>query len=448
MSIELYKAEAARLAEYLFQRHNIKIPRPSTLECIARVHGCRDWNELVAQDKVRSRNADIAPVEPSSDVAGLPGISLAAELARLCAEGFSDLYFVGNRDGQLELSGKRCGARARASILSHASARDALDSIFEATRFATPTDGGEASKVEYGTALFRHEGISLTLYVERIAFDHESADAPKHSGAVIRISRTVEASPMPDGWLHPSDGLDWLDSRVRDEWLHLISSAEKGLFAVCSPTGHGKSTTVRATAAILAGRGVNVAHCSEFNVTAPGIPQVRLSSFTTFEALVAYLRDARIDVLMSSDTTRANADWLFRLVDESGFKVVLDSYTRSVRQDELLSTLHKMADGGRAGLVDRTLKACLLQHRFLGFAPGTGERLAEVILFEQGNARRPAGSIAHSAVTRAMQGRLDFNEVAHLLGLPRTAGLPELVRLAKNPRLDAMSVDAVAYRFG
>ncbi len=51
MSIDLYKAEAKRLAEHLADVHGVKLKHSSVLEAVAALHGARDWNTLMARDK-------------------------------------------------------------------------------------------------------------------------------------------------------------------------------------------------------------------------------------------------------------------------------------------------------------------------------------------------------------------------------------------------------------
>lgn len=49
MSIDLYKAEASRLADHLAVKHGFKLKSGAALEAIAAVHGARDWNTLAAR---------------------------------------------------------------------------------------------------------------------------------------------------------------------------------------------------------------------------------------------------------------------------------------------------------------------------------------------------------------------------------------------------------------
>lgn len=51
MSIDLYKAEAKRLAYHLADVHGVKLKHTSVLAAIAALHGARDWNTLIARDK-------------------------------------------------------------------------------------------------------------------------------------------------------------------------------------------------------------------------------------------------------------------------------------------------------------------------------------------------------------------------------------------------------------
>jgi ABC-type uncharacterized transport system ATPase subunit len=51
MSIDLFKAEAKRLADHLAETHGIKLKHTSVLSAIAALHGARDWNTLIARQK-------------------------------------------------------------------------------------------------------------------------------------------------------------------------------------------------------------------------------------------------------------------------------------------------------------------------------------------------------------------------------------------------------------
>jgi hypothetical protein len=51
MSVDLFKAEAKRLADHLAETHGIKLKHTSVLSAIAALHGARDWNTLIGQHK-------------------------------------------------------------------------------------------------------------------------------------------------------------------------------------------------------------------------------------------------------------------------------------------------------------------------------------------------------------------------------------------------------------
>jgi len=57
MSKDLYKAQAARLADHLTTKHGVKLKSASILEAVATLHGARDWNTLTAGAGNKNTNA-------------------------------------------------------------------------------------------------------------------------------------------------------------------------------------------------------------------------------------------------------------------------------------------------------------------------------------------------------------------------------------------------------
>jgi len=66
MSVDLYKAEANRLADHLATIHGIKLKHTSVLAAIATLHGARDWNTLIARPKPGLFERAAAALSPAS----------------------------------------------------------------------------------------------------------------------------------------------------------------------------------------------------------------------------------------------------------------------------------------------------------------------------------------------------------------------------------------------
>jgi hypothetical protein len=64
MTVEVYKGQAARLAEHLSSVHKVRLKHAGTLEAIAAVHNERDWNTLVAGASKRAATGAAAHAIP------------------------------------------------------------------------------------------------------------------------------------------------------------------------------------------------------------------------------------------------------------------------------------------------------------------------------------------------------------------------------------------------
>ena len=88
MTAEIYKKQAARLSEHLSSVHKVRLKHASSLEAIAALHDCRDWNTLCA------KREDASSAEQSSNaLAGRNYTSEEASALLFARHSFSDPNF-------------------------------------------------------------------------------------------------------------------------------------------------------------------------------------------------------------------------------------------------------------------------------------------------------------------------------------------------------------------
>lgn len=115
MSVDLYKAEAKRLADHLATSHGIKLKHTSVLAAIASLHGARDWNTLIARQKPGLFERAAAALSST----GTPGPSVVV--------GMDDLLY------DLPTGGLRLGLHHEAVVGAQTRKFDLADKYVEVT---------------------------------------------------------------------------------------------------------------------------------------------------------------------------------------------------------------------------------------------------------------------------------------------------------------------------
>lgn len=324
MSVELYKAQAERLARHLAVKHGVKLKNSSLLESIAILHGQRDWNHLVASTM---SPAQVAALEAVDTGAAGPQ-SVGAFLCDLLKEGYRDVVFFANGMGPAEVRVRRSGFTERVTP-----SRPVPELMTELLTMADLPRSPMAWGADARLAL--HNGA-----------DYAAAYLHTSSGAIlVRLEpvrslvdlRYYQKKPI---WNLAELGFDqelataWLDALqrpggyLRNGQLQSVDTGMRGgVFIIAGPTAVGKSVTMDVTCRALQKRGLVVANISlvaEFPPLEGGfnLPESMLGDT---DALIGFLRSYNVQVVAVADGHRYFRE-MFALA-RTGFKVIANLHT-------------------------------------------------------------------------------------------------------------------------